>query len=108
MAEPKKSRTGILWATLKPKLLAWLKGKFVTAAIKKILGSAAMGGFKVWLVKYVASEFYEELIEPIFKWGIRKGLLVADLREGSVRLKKINEAKDENNADEYWDHMGGL
>ena len=96
------------WLILKNQLIDILKGKFVKAALKKVLGSAAAGGFTGWLVKYIAIELFEEVFEPLIRYGIRKGLLVVDKIDGNIKAKKIEKAKDDNDEDAYRNTIGDV
>lgn len=66
------------------------------------------GGFKAWVVKFVVTELFDTLVEPIVEYAIRKGHLFVDKQEGKIRLSKIERAKDENDADAYWDNVGSV
>lgn len=101
MAKKDKS-TSFLGALIKPlfsegvktHLINFMKGKAVTFALKKILGSAAMGGFKAWLIKYIVSELFEEIVEPMMKLGFRKVGYVYNVIEGKRTLEKIENAQN--------------
>jgi len=82
-----------LWVGLKTNLFnidrikEFLKGKAVKLAIKKILGSAAMGGFKAWLIKFIVTELFEEIAEPIIDLGVRKIGYVVDVVDANFALQ---------------------
>ena len=82
-------------------LIDFLKGSAIKAALRKILGSALMGGFKAWLVKFAVTELFEQLVQPIILLSIRKGLLFYDKTKGKIRVKKIKKAKEEGNEQDY-------
>ena len=82
-------------------LIAFLKGSAVKLAIKKILGTAAMGGIKGWIIKITVTELFEEVAEPLIKLALRKGFLVYDKIDGSIKIKKLEKAKAENNETAY-------
>lgn len=85
----------------KEALINFLKGAAVKAALKKILGSAAVGGFRAWLIRYIVIELFEEVAQPLIEFLLRKGALVYDKTEGKIRLKKLEMAKVENNETDY-------
>jgi hypothetical protein len=93
---------------LKIQLIKFLKGEFLKLALKKILGSAAAGGFKAWLVKYIATELFEEVAEPLIKWQIRKGMLAVDKINGSIKVKKYEKAKEAGDESTYTDVIGSV
>lgn len=95
--EKKKDRL----ETFKKALIDFLKGSAVKFALKKILGTAAMGGVKGWLVKLIVTELFEEIGEPVIKYLIRKGALAYDKVEGKIKIKKLEAAKEEGNEDGY-------
>lgn len=95
-------------SNLKKSLIDFFKGAAIKAALKALLGSATAGGIKGWIIKYVVTELFEEVAEPLIKLSIRKGLLVHDKIEGKIKIKKINKAKDENDADTYWDTISDI
>ena len=82
-------------------LIAFLKGSAVKLAIKKILGTAAMGGIKGWIIKIIVTELFEEVAEPLIKLALRKGFLAYDKIDGSIKIKKLEKAKAENNETSY-------
>lgn len=89
-------------------LINFLRTQAVTLALKKILGTAVGGGFKVWLVKYVTTNLFDEVAVPIIKFASRKGLLFYDKAEGAIKVKKINEAKKDGDADAYSSTIGSV
>lgn len=82
-------------------LLNFLKSKFVSMSIAKIIGSAALGGFRIWLIKFLVENLYDQIAEPIVKAILIKGGYVYDRIEGNVLVKKIEKAKEENNETDY-------
>ena len=93
---------------LKEILIKLMKDNFVKIALKKLLGSVAAGGFKAWIVKYIATELFEEVAEPVVRFLVRKGQLVYDKRSGNIMISKVRRAIDENNDDDYWDAIGSI
>jgi hypothetical protein len=92
----------------KKQLIKFLKGEFVKLALKKILGSVAFGGFKGWLVKFIATELFDQLGEPIIRYAIRKGQLAYDKAAGEITIKKVERAKENNDEDAYSDSISNV
>lgn len=67
-----------------------------------------VGGVKAWVVKFIVTELFDHVAEPVIEYAIRKGHLFVDKREGKMKLSKIERAKDENNADDYWSSIGSV
>ena len=97
-----------LWPLVRGQIISFLKGEFIKLALKKVLGSAAMGGFKAWLVKFIATELFEEVAQPIIEMSIRKGFYVYDKIDGHIKVKKIEKAKESNDRDSYRRNIGGV
>lgn len=89
------------WAGIKSALIKWLKGEAVKLAIKKILGSAMAGGFKVWVIKFVVEELFEEIAEPLIKYAFRRMGYLYNRERGKILVKRLNDAQDSNDQDEY-------
>jgi len=86
----------------KKKLLDFLKGQAITLALKKILGSAAMGGFKGWLVKLLVEEIVIEKIgEPIMHYALHEAEYQVDVLQGKIIVKQMNKARDNGDQKEY-------
>jgi hypothetical protein len=83
---------------LKKQLLKFLKSNFIDLALKKLL---ATGGVRAWLVKYLASHLFDELVAPVILYTIRKGQLVYDKKTGAVIIGKINHAKENDDERAY-------
>jgi len=96
------------WRFIRDQIVEHLKGKAIKLALKKVLGSVMAGGIKGWLVKFVVTELFEEIAEPLIKLAIRKGFVLYDKIEGSINVKQTEKAKDEGNYDDYLDHVGKL
>ncbi len=75
------------------------KGAFIKAALKAILGTAAAGGFKGWLVKFIATELYEEVGEPVVKAVLVEAGYRIDKFNGKLEVKKLREATDADSHD---------
>lgn len=94
MKNKKNTEKVSLWGRLKTALISWLKSKAVTMALKKILGSAMAGGFKGWLVKYIVTELFEELAEPVIKYAFRKVGYIYEVKKGEHILRRIENAEN--------------
>ena len=86
------------WIIFRDAIIKQLKGAAVKAVLKRFLIS---GGIKGWLISFIVEEAFEEIAEPILKAVGRKIGYVIDRVEGSIVINKIEEARDENNQDEY-------
>jgi len=98
-----------LWAfmyqILKIALINFLRGAAVKLALKKLLGSAVMGGFRAWIVRFIIKELFDEVAEPLINLAVRKSLLVYDKKEGKLRIDKNDKAKREGNEPNYIDNI---
>lgn len=68
-----------------------LKAEAIRVAIIKILGSAAVGGFRVWLIKTIVGHFYDEVAEVVF----REAGYIYNKVNGKVLLKRLRKAQEE-------------
>lgn len=100
MAKPKTD-----W--MKP-VLAVLQKETVKLAIKKILGNAVMGGFKVWLVKLIANELFEEIAKPLLQAAFHQAGYLYDRVDGKITAKKITEARENDDEDSYNRHVDDI
>lgn len=89
--------------SLKSKIFKFLGGELTKLALKKILGSAAMGGFKAWAIKFAVEYLYEEYAVPMMQYLIRKGQLYYDKEKGEIKYKKLEEAKKDGDESTYND-----
>lgn len=85
----------------KEQLIKFLKGEAVKLALKKILGSAVIGGPKAWIIKFIVTELYEEIGEPLIRAGLNQIGYYYDKIDGNIQVKKLEKARDQNNADAY-------
>ena len=86
-------------SSFKKPLIDFLRGSAVKLALKKILGSAAAGGFVGWIVTYIVTELFEEIAEPLILAGINRIGYTYDKIEGKVLIKELNEAENETDYD---------
>lgn len=94
------------WREIKSRLLDFLKGRFVEAVLIKLLKTS--GGFRAWLLSFVLEKAFEEIVEPIFNYSIRKGVLLYDKTHGKIIISKINKAKEEKSEKDYLDLINKL
>ena len=93
------------WLNLKDQFIKFLRGEAVKLALKKILGSAAAGGFKAWLVSFVVKELYDEIGEPLVRAALNRVGYTYDKIEGKVLIKKLREADNEADYDSTIDDI---
>lgn len=91
----------VAWQAIRPQLIAYLRGKFIKLALKKILGSSLVGGFKGWLVKYLATELYDEIGEPLIHYVFNEAEYQANIVNGKLIVKRLDEARTNGNASDY-------
>jgi len=91
--------------TFKDYIVKILRGEAIKLALKKILGSAAAGGFKAWLIKIIVKEFYDEIGEPLIRAGINRVGYTYDKIEGKVLIKKLDKADNETDYDNTIDDI---
>lgn len=91
------------WTALKKTLIEQLKGAAVKAALKKLLGSAVAGGPKAWIISFITKELYDEFAEPLIIYALGKVGYVYSKVEGRILIKRLEEARENNDADAYND-----
>ena len=88
----------LLSPALQNKVVQFLKDKLIKAALLKFLGSAAAGGIKAWIIKFVVTELVEAsdeyVIEPLF----RKLGYYLDRQEG----KNVYKQLEDSSTDDDW------
>jgi hypothetical protein len=89
------------WGATRAFLIAELRGQFVKLMLKKLLGSSMAGGFRAWLVKFIAKNLYDEIAEPLVKAVLRKAHYKYRVREGRVIIKKLEEAEQRGDNEDY-------
>lgn len=96
------------WPKIQAFLIEQLKGKLVQAVLVKILGSAALGGFRTWLIKFAVEKMYEQIAEPIIKAGLIKVGYVYHRVEGNILVEKLKTSIEEHNEDDYNSTIGDI
>ena len=86
-----------IWATV----VAYLKGRAVKLALKKILGSAVAGGFKAWLIKFAVEELVDEVGIPVVNAGIVEVKFYFDKKNGEKVSIKIEKARESGSDEDY-------
>lgn len=87
-----------IWSTLRVQLMVYLKGKAIKLVLKQVLGTAAMGGFKVWLIKYFLDVMgLDESLHFLFN----EGEYQLDKVDGKLMVKKLDEARANDDQDAY-------
>jgi len=89
--------------TLRSAVIAQLKGQAIKGALILLFKSAAMGGFRGWLVKTIVTNFFNEIGEPIIKAAFIQINYTYERIEGKILIKKLKEAVIENNQTAYDD-----
>ena len=92
------------------KIDEFFKSRAMKLALAFISAKASwlVAGPMGWLTNIILSHLWNALASKALKWAMRKGALVVDKRQGKIRIKKINKAKDENNDDDYWDTISDI
>ena len=85
----------------KEKILAFLKQRVVTTAIKKIATITSLGGVKGWLANYIVEYLYDEVGQPVVLLSLRKLNYTYEVIEGKVLIKKLDDAKRDHDQEEY-------
>ena len=88
-----KSLLNNIWYILRTQL----KSIVIQQALLKILGSAAAGGFRAWIIKKIVEYFYDEVADYVAEYG---GYVYYKIN-GEINFRKLEKAKKENNEKEY-------
>jgi hypothetical protein len=92
-------------AAIKVAVVEFLRGQAVKLALKKLLGSAAMGGFKGWLIKLIVTELYDEIGEPVINRILNAAGYQFNRLEGKGMVRKIKGARNANDEEAYNDSV---
>lgn len=91
------------WQALKKVVFEQLKGAGVKLALKKLLGTAAMGGVKAWVIKFIAEDLIDEIGIPVANWILQKSGQIVYKFEGKIFVKRIDDARENNDSEAYDD-----
>lgn len=80
-------------------IIEQLKGAAIKAALVHLVKTSV--GFRAWIVKFLVEELFEEVIEPAIKMSFRKMKYEYDRKEGEILVKKIQEARENENQTDY-------
>ena len=80
-------------------LSKFLKDKVVKTALIHLLGTTA--GWKAWILKFIVTELFEEVVEPMIKALFREIGHGVDKAEGKRKFQKIQEAMREEDPSKY-------
>lgn len=78
-----------------------LKREAVKSALVKLLGSAALGGVRAWMIKFAVENLFEQVAEPIIRASFIKLGYLYNRVEGNILVKRINKAKEDNHEGNY-------
>lgn len=84
-------------------ILEQLKGRAVKLALKKILESAAAGGFKAWLISFVVKNLWNEFVEPLMNAALIEVKYIKGKIDGKITADKIEKARRSGDANAYND-----
>lgn len=84
-----KESYGNLLRKLKEPILSVLESEAVKFALKKLLGSLLIGGFRAWAIKFVVEHMFEELAKPLIDLSFRKIGYTIEVKNGEQILVKI-------------------
>ena len=91
-------------------LLSFFKSEFIKQLTSKLIAKLGWSatGFQGWLAEFIVKNAYKYVAKPVAELMIRKGFLIYDKTAGKFRIKKINKAKEENDAETYWDNISDI
>jgi large-conductance mechanosensitive channel len=89
--------------SLKNRLLSVLRGEFMTFALKYILGSKYGSGIKSWVIAYLVTNLWDDIVEPLINAGLTEIKYIKHKIEGKITSEKIEKARREGNVQDYND-----
>ena len=104
VSKNKNSQQGKIKGSLADYLLKILEKEAVKFFIKKVLGAASMGGIKLWLIKFVIGEVFEEIDERLLEPSMRKIGTAIEKYKGKKVFKRI----DNETGDDWIDAAGDM
>jgi len=97
------------WKGIGNQLLSLAKNQLIKAAVNKLVTvGSRFAGIKAWLVKMGVELFWDHVAEPIARYAVRKGLLGYDKIQGKIQVKRLSEARESGNAEDYDDATDGI
>lgn len=90
-------------------ILPFLKERVVKLALKKILGAAfAVGGFKVWIMKFLIVECWDEIAEPLIRAAAAELQEEYDEFQGKRMAAKVKHLKKGGKLEDYNDAVDDI
>ena len=71
----------------KKQLFKILESAALKAVLKKLVISS--GGLKAWIISFLVSELFDEILIPLMNLSIRKGELYYDMQKGKVQIRSV-------------------
>jgi hypothetical protein len=101
--DPKKKEVLIqsLWSTF----LNFLQEALVKKALAMFIKTAASGGLKAWLIKFIAEELFEEVGKPTANYILVEVRYRIDVFEGKRILKRLQGAASAEDYDRAVDDI---
>lgn len=93
--------SGANWATLRPMITELLKQAWVRTILLQIFGGMISGGYQAWIAKLIVDYAFESLALPIINLAFRKMGYAYYRVQGDIIFKRIEQAKEDNNAKKY-------
>lgn len=91
-----------MWNDLKLQLIKILKRGAVKVALRKFLITSNLG---TWIVTYIVEEIFDDYGTPIINKALRNIGYAADKIEGSLIIRKLNNAQDQSDYDSIVDDI---
>lgn len=89
-------------------LINILKGQVLKLALINLVKSGPFMGVRKWFIKIVINHFFDDIAEPIIEYGLRRLQYSFDKKDGKVIIKKIEDAKNENDVVKYNDAVDSI
>ena len=95
---------------IRDKVTNFLKSKVMKLILDFIALKAAwlLSGPIGWITNLVLTLLWNRFGRAAANWLMRKGVLGVDMTHGKIKIYKIDKAKDENDANTYWDTISGI
>lgn len=79
-------------------LRIWNDGTFQDAVVS-LLKSLSGGPLKSLIIGFLADKFFDDILEPAVNEGIRRRKFHANVKDGKLKLERLENAKN----DKDWD-----